>query len=51
MQYDKVLYMLDDTAATRKLIGRYIEVYEYPDGGIELRTNGIASGHLNLALI
>jgi hypothetical protein len=27
---------------TRKLIGRYIEVYEYPDGRIELRADGTA---------
>lgn len=42
LQYDKVLYMLTDTATTRKRIGRYIDVYEYPDGYIELRPDGIA---------
>ena len=41
LQYDKVLYMLSDTATTRKLIGRYMDVYEYPDGHIELRADGI----------
>ncbi len=40
VQYDRVIYLLDDTDATRKLINKYIEVYEYPDGRIELRANG-----------
>lgn len=40
LQYDKVLYMLTDTDITHKLIGRYIHVYEYPDGRIELRADG-----------
>lgn len=42
LQYDKILYMLSDTAATRKLIGSYIDIYEYPDGHIELRADGTA---------
>ncbi len=40
MQYDRVLYLLDDTPENRKLIDRYIEVWEYPDGRIELRADG-----------
>lgn len=42
LQYDKVLYMLADTVTTRKLIGQYIDVYEYPDGHIELRADSVA---------
>jgi hypothetical protein len=42
LQYDKVIYLLPDTPAMRKLIGKYIEVFEYPDGRIELRANGTA---------
>jgi hypothetical protein len=34
------MYLLDDTAAHRLLIDRYIEVWEYPDGRIELRAGG-----------
>lgn len=37
LQYDKVIYLLEDTPATRQWIGKYIEVYEYPDGCIEIR--------------
>jgi hypothetical protein len=40
VRYDRVMYLLDDTPEHRKLIGRYIEVWEYPDGRIELRTDG-----------
>ena len=40
LQYDKVIYLLEDSKQTRKLTGRYIEVYEYPDGRIELWADG-----------
>jgi hypothetical protein len=42
LQYDKVLYLLQDTPATRKLAGHYIDIYHYPDGRIEPRANGAA---------
>jgi transposase len=42
VRYDRVTYLLNDTPGHRKLIGRYIEVWEYPDGRIELRADGHA---------
>jgi transposase len=42
LQYAKTMYLLDDAPMTRKLIGKYIQVYEYPDGRIELRADGTA---------
>lgn len=42
IQYDKMLYLLEDTPAHRKLSGHFIEVYHYPDGRIEPRANGAA---------
>ena len=42
VQYDRVLYLLEDTIANRKLIGRYLEVWEYPDGRIEIRSDGVS---------
>jgi hypothetical protein len=42
LQYDKMLYLLADTPVSRRLIGKYVEVYEYPDGRIEVRANGLA---------
>ncbi|HEM7880614.1 ISNCY family transposase [Burkholderia contaminans] len=40
VQYDRVMYLLDDTPENRRLIDRMIEVWEYPDGRIELRGDG-----------
>jgi hypothetical protein len=42
LQYDRVMYLLDDTPENRKPIHRYIDVWEYPDGRIEIRVNGAA---------
>ncbi|EGD05655.1 integrase catalytic region [Burkholderia sp. TJI49] len=42
VQYDRVIYLLEDTPANRSLVHRYIEVWEYPDGRIELRADGAA---------
>src|SRR5260370_4456422 len=39
---DRVIYLLEDTVANRKLIGRYLDVWEYPDGRMEIRANGVA---------
>ncbi len=40
LQHERIIYLLKDTAANRRLIHRYIDVYEYPDGRIELRAEG-----------
>ena len=40
LQHDRVIYLLEDTPASRLLIHRYIDVFEYPDGQIELRADG-----------
>jgi transposase len=40
VQYDRVMYLLDDTPENRKLIHRYIDVWEYPNGSIEIRADG-----------
>jgi hypothetical protein len=42
LQYDKTIYLLADTPQTRRLIHKYLEVYEYPDGRIEIRADGVA---------
>ena len=42
VQYDRVLYLLEDTLSNRKLIGRYLELWEYPDGRIEIRADGVS---------
>ena len=40
LQYDKVMYLLEDRPEHRRLIHRYLEVAEYPDGRIELWADG-----------
>ncbi|SPB14490.1 integrase catalytic subunit [Caballeronia novacaledonica] len=40
VQYDRVLYLLDDTLENRRLSDRYVDVREYPDGRTEIRANG-----------
>jgi len=40
LQYDKVMYLIEDRPEHRSLIHRYIEVAEYPDGRIELWAEG-----------
>lgn len=42
MQYDKVLYLTEDSELSRRTIGKYIEVWHYPDGRKELRLNATA---------
>lgn len=37
LQYDKKLYLLEEN---RRFQGEYIDVWQYPDGTIELRANG-----------
>ncbi|MGF6855507.1 hypothetical protein OKW29_004394 [Paraburkholderia sp. CI3] len=42
VQYDRVIDLLEDIVENRKLVHRYIEVWEYLDGRIELRADGVA---------
>nr|WP_254599933.1 ISNCY family transposase [Cupriavidus gilardii] len=42
LQYDKVVYLLANVPEHRRLMGRTIEVAEYPDGRIELWADGTA---------
>jgi len=42
LQHDRVCYLLADLPETRKLIHRYIDVFEYPNGRIELRADGLS---------
>lgn len=42
LQYDKVVYLLENVPQHRSLIGRTIEMAEYPDGRIELWADGAA---------
>ena len=40
VQYEKVLYLIEDTELSQRVIGKYIEIWHYPDGRKELRFTG-----------
>lgn len=40
LQHERCIYLLQDTPQARALIHRHIDVWEYPDGRIELRADG-----------
>ena len=42
LHYERKLYLLADTAANRRLIGKYIEVFQFPDGRVEIRVAGVS---------
>ena len=42
LQYKKVMYLLEDRPEHRRLVHRYLEVAEYPDGRIALWADGTA---------
>lgn len=41
VQYDKMLYLIEDNEHSRRAIGKYIEVWHYPDGHKKLRLNDV----------
>lgn len=40
VRYDKMLYLLEDNEQSRRAIGKYLDSWQYPDGRVELRSNG-----------
>lgn len=40
VQYDRVMYLLEDTPANRLLIHQQMEVVEYPSGCVEVQAGG-----------
>ena len=42
VHYERKLYVLVDTPDNRRLIGKYVEVFQYPQGQIEIRVAGRA---------
>jgi hypothetical protein len=38
LHYDRKLYLLADCPEHRRLIGKYIDIFQYPDGRIEIRS-------------
>ena len=42
LHYERKLYLLADTPDNRRLIGKYLEIFQYPDGRVEIRVGGQA---------
>jgi hypothetical protein len=40
LHYERKLYLLADTPQNRRLIGKYIDVFQFPDGCIQIRAAG-----------
>jgi hypothetical protein len=40
LHYERKLYLLPDTPEHRRYAGKYLDVYQYPDGRIEIRAAG-----------
>ncbi len=40
IQYNKEMYLIQDSDLARRYRGHYIETYQFPDGRVELRVNG-----------
>jgi len=38
---ERKLYLLTETPGARRLIGKYVEVFQFPDGRIEIRAGGM----------
>jgi hypothetical protein len=41
LRYERKLFLLTETPDARRLIGKYVEVFQFPDGRIEIRAGGM----------
>jgi hypothetical protein len=41
LQYDKVIFILEPSEPAKAAIGRYVTVFDYPDGRLSIRHNGV----------
>ncbi len=41
LSYDSKRIILNETPLTAELVGKYVETYEFPDGRLEVRWNGV----------
>jgi hypothetical protein len=42
LRYERKMYLLEDTPDNRRHIGKYIEVFQFPNGRIEIRVAGVS---------
>jgi hypothetical protein len=48
LRYERKMYLIQDTPSNRRLIGKYIEVFQFPDGRIEIRVAGSLTALLHI---
>ena len=41
LQYDKVIFILEPSEPAKAAIGKYVTVFDYPDGRLAIRHNGV----------
>jgi hypothetical protein len=41
LQYDKVIFILEPSEAAKAAIGKHVTVFDYPDGRLSIRHNGV----------
>jgi hypothetical protein len=41
LHYERKLYLLADTPKNRRYAGKYLDVYQFPDGKVEIRAAGV----------
>jgi hypothetical protein len=41
LQYDKVMFILEPSEPAKAAIGKYVIVFDYPDGRLAIRYNGV----------
>jgi hypothetical protein len=42
LHYERKLYLLPDTPENRRYVAKYLDVYQFPDGKIEIRAAGVS---------
>jgi helix-turn-helix protein len=42
LRYERKIYLIEDTPSNRRYIGKYVEVFQFPDGRIEIRVAGVS---------
>jgi hypothetical protein len=40
LHYERKLFLLEDSSENRRFIGKYLEVFQFPDGKIQIRVAG-----------
>ncbi|WP_080093118.1 ISNCY family transposase [Salmonella enterica] len=42
VQYDKVIYLIEDSELSRRTIGEYVEIWHYPDDHKDIKFHGVS---------